>query len=155
MNPEQWRDIVTTGFSDRAVGGSMPSITLVHDAVVFEASEKKEMALDFLTFVMRPENMVTILKGGQARWFPVHTQLLEDPFFAQSDDPNIQAVVEQLRGPTVPSWANLSPAYSQVESLQVWGNALGRVAMQGQSPEDGADWALEQIQEQFEEYDRG
>jgi multiple sugar transport system substrate-binding protein len=154
-NAEQWRDIVTTGFPDRAVGGSMPSITLVHDAVVFEASEKKEMALDFLTFVMRPENMVTILKGGQARWFPVHTELLEDPFFAESDDPNIQAVVEQLRGPTVPSWANLSPAYSQVESLQVWGNALGRVALQGQTPEEGADWALEQIQEQFEEYDRG
>jgi len=154
-DPEQWQDVVTTGFPERAVGGAMPSITLVHNAVVFEASEKKDPALDFLTFVMRPENMIEILRGGQARWFPSHTQLLEDPFFAQSDDPNIQVVVEQLRGSTVPSWASLSPAYSQVESLQVWGNALGRVALQGQTPEQGADWALEQIQEQFDEFTRG
>jgi multiple sugar transport system substrate-binding protein len=154
-DPDQWQDIVTTGFPERAVGGPMPSITLVHDAMVFEASEKKDMALDFLTFAMRPENMVTILEGGQARWFPVHTELLEDPYFAQSEDPNIQAVVEQLRGPTVPSWPNLSPAYAQAENLQVWGNALGRIALQGEPPEAAADWALEQIQEQFEDYERG
>jgi multiple sugar transport system substrate-binding protein len=153
-NPEQWRDIVTTGFPDRAVGGAMPSITLLHSAVVFEASEKKDMAMDFLSFAMQPENTVAMLKGGQARWFPVHTQLLEDPFFAASDDPNIQVVVEQLREDTVPSWATVSPAYSQVEGMQVWGNALGRVALQGQTPQEGADWALEQIQEQFEQYDR-
>jgi multiple sugar transport system substrate-binding protein len=153
-NPEQWQDIVTTGFPERAVGGAMPSITLVHNAVVFEASEKKDMAIDFLTFAMRPENMLSVLKGGQARWFPAHRQLLEDPFFAASEDPNIQAVVEQLRGPTVPDMAALSPAYSQAEGLQVWGNAIGRVALQGQSPREGADWALEQIQEQFEEFER-
>lgn len=154
-DPEQWADIVTTGFPERAVGGPMPSITLVHDAVVFEASEKKDAALDFLSFVMRPENMLTILKGGQARWFPAHTELLDDPFFAQSDDPNIRAVTEQLRGPTVPSWADLSPAYAQAEGVQVWGNALGRVALQGQTPQEGAAWALEQIQEQFEQFVRG
>jgi len=153
-NPEQWRDIVTTGFPDRAVGGPMPSITLLHSAVVFEASEKKDMAMDFLSFAMQPENTLAMLKGGQARWFPVHTQLLEDPFFAASDDPNIQVVVEQLREDTVPSWATVSPAYSQVEGMQVWGNALGRIALQGQTPQEGADWTLEQIQEQFEQYDR-
>ena len=37
----------------------------------------------------------------------------------------------------------------------MWGNALGRIAVQGQSPQEAADWALEQIQEQFEDYERG
>jgi len=55
----------------------------------------------------------------------------------------------------VPSWATLSPAYSQAERIQVWGNAIGRVALQGASPQQGADWALEQIQEQFEEFEVG
>jgi multiple sugar transport system substrate-binding protein len=154
-NPEQWSDIVTTGFADRAIGGAMPSITLLHSAVVFEASEKKDAAMDFLAFATQPENMITMLQGGQARWFPVQTALLEDPFFAASDDPNIRAVTEQLSGATVPSWGLVSPAYAQAESLQVWGNALGRAALQGQTPQQAADWALEQIQEQFEQFERG
>jgi multiple sugar transport system substrate-binding protein len=153
--PEKWQDIVTTGFPDRAVGGPSPSITLLHSAAVFEANEKKDQAMDFLSFFTRPENVIQVLKGAQGRWAPVQTSLLEDPYFARSDDPNVQAAIAQLRGQTVPSWATLSPAYSQAERVQVWGNAIGRVALQGSSPQQGADWALEQIQEQFEEFEVG
>lgn len=152
-DPAKWQDIVTTGFPGRPDGGEQPSITLTHNAVVFEKSEKKVMAIDFLKFLMRPENTLEILKGGQARWFPVHKQLLADPYFAQSADPNIQAVTKQLSGATVPQWADLSAPYNQAENgQQVWGNAIGRIALQGQSPQQAADFAMDLIKRQFDQF---
>lgn len=152
-DPAKWRDIVTSPFPARPGGGEQPSITLTHNAVVFEKSPKKDMAIDFLKFLMQPQNTLEILKGGQARWFPVHKQLLADPYFAKSDDPNIQVVTKQLSGATVPQWADLSPAYQQAENgQQVWGNAIGRVVLQGQTPEQGADFAINLIKRQFDQF---
>jgi multiple sugar transport system substrate-binding protein len=152
-NRDQWQDIVTTGFPNRPGGGEQQSLTLTHNAVVFEQSAKKDMAIDFLKYMMQPENTLAILKGGQARWFPVHKQLLADPYFAQSEDPNIQAVTKQLIGKTVPQWADLSPAFNQAENgMQVWGNAIGRVVLQGQSPQQGTDFALNLIKQQFDQF---
>lgn len=151
-NDKDWKDMVTAVWPERAAGGPMPSLSLTHNAIVFKDSKKKKLAKDFLTFMMQPENIGSVLEGGKGRWFPVNEPLLTQPFWAKSTDPNIKVVANQLAGDTAANWADLSPAYQKVETTHVWGKTIGQIALQGKSPDDAADYALTQMKQIFEQF---
>lgn len=141
--------MVTAVWPQRAAGGPMPSLSLTHNAIVFKDGKNKKLAKDFLKFLMQPENINAVLKGGKGRWFPVNKSLLSKPFWAESDDPNIKVVANQLAANAAENWADPSPAYQKVEATHVWGKAIGQAVLQHKSPDDVADYAIAQIFQQF------
>jgi multiple sugar transport system substrate-binding protein len=148
-----WQNIVTQPFPNKPDGsGPVGAIAQVHNAVVFENSPHKAAAIDFLKFFVQPDNTLKFLKGGQGRWHPVQTKLLQDDYFARSDDPNIAVATKMLTGKTTPAWLNLSVAYNHAELQGMWGNALGQVVLQGKSPSDAADYAIGQLKQAFKTY---
>jgi len=151
-NDKVWKDIGTTAFPSKPSGDAMPAIAQVHNAVVFEKSPNKEAGKDFLKFFLKPENTLKWLKAGQARWFPVQQELLKNDYFADSDDPNIKVVAEQLGGTTVPAWLNQSVGYNHAELQGMWGNTIGQVLLQKKSPAEAADYAIRQLKESFNSF---
>lgn len=147
---QDWDNVVTSPFPDKPDGsGPTPAFTQVHNAVVFQGSPNKEAAMDFLKFFVRPENTLKFLEGGKGRWHPVQQSLLSNAFYANSNDPNITAATRMLAGPTVPAWLNASVAYSQVALQGLWGNTLGQIVLQGQSPSAAADYAISQLKQAY------
>lgn len=150
---QAWANIVTSPFPNKADGsGPTPALAQVHNAVVFKDSPNKQAAMDFLKFLVRPENTLKFLKGGQGRWHPVQQSLLSNPYYAKSSDPNIAAATAMLAGATVPAWLNASVAYSQAALHGLWGNTLGQIVLHGQSPSAAADYAISQLQTAFKTY---
>jgi multiple sugar transport system substrate-binding protein len=149
-NTQDWANIVTSPFPDKADGsGPTPALAQVHNAVVFQGSPNKEAAMDFLKFFVRPENTLKFLKGGKGRWHPVQQSLLSNAYYADSDDPNIRSATQMLAGSTVPAWLNASVAYSQAALNGLWGNTLGQIVLQGQSPSAAADYAISQLKQAY------
>lgn len=152
-NEQDWKNIVTQPFPDKADGsGPTPALAQVHDAVVFDKSPNKDAAMDFLKFFVKPENTLKFLKGGQGRWHPVQQSLLKNAYFADSDDPNIKTSTKMLTGPTVPAWLNASVAYSHAALQGLWGNTLGQIILKKQSPSAAADYAVSQLKEAFNNF---
>lgn len=151
-NDKEFKAIVTTGLPNKPSGGPVPSISQVHNAVVFDKSPNKQGGIDFLKFFVKPENTLKFLKAGKARWFPVQNSLLKDDYFAKSSDPNIKAVDEQLSSQTEPAWLNVSVGYNHAELQGMWGNAIGQVVLQGKSPQDGANYAIQQLKQSFNNF---
>lgn len=149
----QWKEVVTQPFPNKPSGsGPVPSLAQVHDAVVFDDSPNKAAAIDFLKFFVKPENTLKYLQAGHGRWHPVQTEVLNDPYFSQSDDPNIKTATKMLTGQTQPAWLNTSVAYNHAALQGLWGDTLGQIVLQNQSPEQAADYAVQQLKQAFSTY---
>lgn len=152
-NHAEWANIVTQPFPNKPDGsGPVPSLAQVHNAVIFEDSPNKDAAKDFLKFFVKPENTLKYLKAGHGRWHPVQTQLLQNPYFANSDDPNIKTGTQMLEGQTQRAWLNTSVAYNHAALQGLWGKTIGQIVLQGQSPAQAADYAAQQLKLAFSSY---
>lgn len=149
----EWANIVTQPFPNKPDGsGPVPAMAQVHNAVVFEDSPNKKGGMDFLKFFVKPENTLKYLKAGHGRWHPVQEQVLSNPYFADSDDPNIKVSTAMLSGATQPAWLNASVAYNHAALQGLWGKAIGQIVLQNQSPESAADFAVQQLKAAFSTY---
>lgn len=148
-----WENIVTQPFPTKPDGsGPVPSMAQVHNAVVFKKSPNVQGGMAFLKFFIEPANTLKYLKGGHGRWHPAQTDVLSDPYFAKSDDPNIATATKMLTGPTQPAWLNISVAYNHAELQGMWGTALGMIVLQGKSADDAAAYAIGQLTESFKSF---
>jgi multiple sugar transport system substrate-binding protein len=151
-NPQAYQEqIGTREWPPEPDGEPITYLVSVKSAMVFEEGQDVELAKDFMRFLTQPENLGEYVKGSLGRWFPVMEQLLEDPFWQAEDDPHIPVAVRQFtERETRPFYQVYNPAYSQVSAENVWGRAIGRVVVEGQSPEQAADEAIGRIKQLFE-----
>jgi len=142
---------VTIPWPSKPDGQPLRYLVAVKQAVIFEGSAHKNTAKSFLSYMVQPQNLVAYIKGSQGRFFPVMPKLLQDPFWTDPKDPHISTAVQQFKQ-TRPFYSVLNPAYTQVQSKNVWGNVIKSVAQGTRSPEQGADDALAQIKQIFAEW---
>ena len=122
--------------------------------MIFAAAKNQEAAKDFLSYLVQLENLGPYVKGAAGRYFPVMPQLWEDSFWQEPDDPHVSVAAKQFtKGSTRPIYQTLNPAYSLVQSENVWGKAIERVIVDGLSPEEAADEAINRINKIFAEWD--
>lgn len=153
--PKEWAELVTTGWPDRKVGGSMPQVSEPWNACVFRQSGNPDAGKDFLKFFMQPDVINDWLVAAQARRVPVDKRVLQKPYWSQSKDPNVTAVLNALSGPkTVPAWLISSAPYQNVVTSGMWGKVLGKAAIGQQTPKEAADFAITTLTGLFEKAHR-
>ena len=146
--------IATIEFPQEPDGEPAKYFVSVKQAVIFAAAKNQEAAKDFLSYLVQLENLGPYVKGAAGRYFPVMPQLWEDSFWQEPDDPHVSVAAKQFtKGSTRPIYQTLNPAYSLVQSENVWGKAIERVIVDGLSPEEAADEAINRINKIFAEWD--
>src|SRR5690606_18662016 len=105
-------------------------------------------------FLTQPKVLNTYLKTSQGRWLPVMPSIIkDDPYWTNKDDPHLPVATEQeVTGATAPWPQMLNPAYAQVNSQQVWGQAVGSVLVSGAKPADAVDAAIKRMKKIFDSY---
>ena len=145
--------IATIEFPQEPDGEKPKYLVSVKQAVIFASSKNQQAAKDFLSYLVKPEHLGPYVKGAAGRYFPVMPQLWKDSFWQEPDDPHVWVAAKQFsQDSTRPIYQALNPAYSMVQSENVWGKAIERVVVDGLSPEEAADEAIQRIKEIFAEW---
>lgn len=128
----------------------MEPISSVKQAIIFDASQHKEAAKSFLTYLLKPENLNQFLKeANKGRLFPVMPKLLEDSFWNNPADPHMAAAARQYAGKMQVFPVVFNPAYSEVMKENIWAKAVLSIIQKGVSPEQAAEDAIAQIEKIF------
>ena len=154
-NKENYYDLLGTAeFPDKPDGGPIRYPVSVKQALIFKDAENVDLAKDFLSYIIQPENLGPYVQGSLGRWFPVMPSLLEDDFWRDPADPHISVAMRQFsERPTRPFYHIANPAYSGVQAENVWAKAIGRVVVEGWTVEDAADEAIERVQQVFADWE--
>lgn len=137
-------------FPNKPNGKPMRHLVSVRQVVVFAESKNKEVAKDFLTYLIQPETIGEYLKSGGGRYLPAMMPAVKDPFWTSPADPHISTATKTLiLGPTRLFYNVRTPAYSLVLEENVWGKALYRIVVDGMSPQQAASEAIERIKQIF------
>ncbi|MEE3716813.1 ABC transporter substrate-binding protein [Tumidithrix elongata RA019] len=143
--------MATVEWPNRVDGKPLTYLVAVKQACLFEASTNKEIAKNFLSFLINPDNLSEFVKGSQGRFFPVMTKQLSDPFWNDVKDPHISVAVKQLKN-TRPFYQVVNPAYTEVQSQNIWGKAIRSIDVDGKTPEQAADKAIADIKQIFSDW---
>lgn len=135
-------------------GNPLTYMVSIKSAIIFSESKNKEGAKDFMSYLIQPARLADYLKASLGRWFPVMPEVLEDPFWSDTEDPHIAAAFQQFQQETRPFQTSLNPAYHEVLAQNVWGNALGQIIVGGASPDQAAQQAATQIKQIFEQWEK-
>ena len=145
--------IATLGFPDEPDGEGLKSIVTVKQVVLFESSSNQEVAKEFLAYLAQPETIGSYLEESLGRYFPVMPKLVSASFWNDPADPHISKATQQFQGETRSNYQSLNPAYATVQSGSIWGRAIERAIVDGASPEEATDEALNRIEEIFAQWD--
>jgi multiple sugar transport system substrate-binding protein len=132
-------------------GQPMNAIPRMNSVVAFAGSPRSSEAENFISYLMRPANVATILKGASGRFLPALKSLWNQPDWAGSNDPHLQVAHESLRHTQLPLNV-LNPAYSEVMNQMIWGKAIQAVAEKRLPVAQAADDAMKAIEVIFEKW---
>ena len=133
-------------------GEPMRHIFLVEQAVIFTNSPHKQLAKNFLSYLMQPEISNQYLKDS-GRYSPTHEILYQDPYWNNLDDPHTSTVTKTLtKNLTRPIYPSKAPAYSLILKENVWGRSLEKIVLDNVTPEVAADEAITRIKKIFAEW---
>ena len=140
-------------FPRKPSGQPMRYLIFIRQAVIFKDSPHKSLAKDFLRYLIQPQVMIDYLKATGSRNQPLRMSVWSDSFWQNSQDPYLRTATKILTS----SQTGLSsivkhPAYSQVLTENVWGQALRKVTANQINPEQAADEALARIQAIFQSW---
>lgn len=143
--------IRTLPWPQRLDGKQMEAILSVKQLVVLKACPDLDLARDFVSFFLQPDNTDRFLQGGQGRFLPVLRPLLKSPVWSNPQDPHLRVALEILKRRRV-SNSVLNPAYSEVFKQNIWGTAIHAIVKDkipvGQATED----AINSIRRIFEQW---
>ena len=155
QDPDTYRNkLGMIEFPNKPNGQPMRHLATVERVIVFAKSKNQKLAKNFLAYLIQPEIAGDYLKAAGGRFLPVHKLVWKDPFWTDLTDPHISTAAQPLiKGQTRPFYTAQNPAYSIVLKENVWGVALNRIVVDGISPEQAADEAIERIQQIFAEWE--
>jgi len=148
-------EIVTLSSWPNTVNGS-PFEVLVGGAwvVVPADSEHTVVAKQFLSYLLQPENLQRLTEQFKGRSLPPMPDLLNTPFWQNSNDPHLAALQVISAGNIRPYPDTLNPAYAEISQQRIFTTALERVIRDGVSPAAAADDAIARIKEIINQYDQ-
>ena len=77
-------------------------------------------------------------------------KLWKDPFWSNTKDPHISVASQQFTESKTRLLHNsINPAYSQIDSENIWGKAMAKVLIEGLSPTAATDQAIKRIKKIF------
>lgn len=145
-----FQQLGTVDLPNKPDGKPLEHLVSVNQAVILASSQKQKVAKAFLSYLIQPQVLQYYVKSSWGRFAPVMTQTWQDSFWTNASDPHIPLLAKTLQQrPTRLFYSVKNPAYSQVFQQDVWGNAIAKIATNAVTVEQGADAAIQQIQEIF------
>jgi multiple sugar transport system substrate-binding protein len=126
----------------------------------YKKSKNIELAKKFISYMLQPQQQITIIKGMGGRLFPAHKDAAEDPSlkngFVTPDhpvDPNYPAFYRQLfqRKNTIP-WDSKHIAFSDALAAGCWTDCFSRVIVDGWTPAEAVDEQIARMKTFWKKY---
>jgi multiple sugar transport system substrate-binding protein len=119
----------------------------VHNGFIPKDAKNKELAKDFVRFLLERENLDLYAKASNGAFFPVLKESLKDPFFV-SADPHRAAVYKNFtENPTRPYDVVLNRKFVPVETENLFGRACGRVVSENWTAAKAVDEMLPRMKQ--------
>ncbi len=119
--------IKTLRWPEAPGGGPFTLRMSVHCGFIPKDSKNKELAKDFVRFLLEPGNIDQFVKASNGGFFPAQKESYKDPFFV-SADPHRAAVYKNFtENPTRPYENVINRKFIQVQTENLVGRACGRV----------------------------
>ncbi|MDR9403968.1 MAG: ABC transporter substrate-binding protein [Halothece sp. Uz-M2-17] len=145
-------DMVTIPWPNKPSGDPMRYIVSTKQMVIPKDTNQLQAAKDLVSYLIQPEVLGEFNKGSQGRFFPVISDLIDDPYWNDPSDPHISASADYFERTRSP-YTKLNPAYGEVQTNQVWGKALISIVQDGVPPAEAAEEAVDEINRIFEEWE--
>ena len=143
--------MATVEWPHKPSGKPMRYVASTKQVAIFAGSKQLKAAKEFVAYLVEPKILAAYIEGAQGRFFPIMPELLQASFWSDSSDPHISVAARQFKS-IRPLYTVLSPAYSQVQAENIWGQAIRSVAANGVSAEAAADMAISEIKRIFAEW---
>lgn len=140
-------NIRTAEFPKKPDGGTLPNLAAVKTAVIFADAKNKKRAKEFMTFLMKDENLRPFVEGSVGRWFPTTVAAAKSPFWTDGKDPHRAIVYKQYTDGTVPFQFVYNYNFTTVNAENVWAKAVNRVVQDKVSPEQAVDEMIVRIKQ--------
>jgi multiple sugar transport system substrate-binding protein len=123
----------------------------VHAGFIPKDSKNKDLAKDFVRFILEPENLDQFVKASNGAFFPALKESLKDPFFV-SADPHRAAVYKNFtEAPTRPYEQVINRKFIQVQTENLYGRACGRVLANNWATDKAVDELIARMKQIVED----
>lgn len=140
-----YEDIATTGFPLRPDGKPMKYRTAVKVGVIFKQAQHKELAKQFVAFMLEDANLQPYVEGSLGRWFPVMKAAQESAFWQA--DRHRKSVHDQYASGTVTFEFTRNWKFTILNNENVWAKAMNRVVNEKVPVDKAVDEMIARIKE--------
>jgi multiple sugar transport system substrate-binding protein len=118
-------NIATAGFPNKPDGSKMKYRAAVKTGVIFKEAKHKDLAKQFVSFLLQEDNLTPYVEGSLGRWFPVTKAGQASPFWKK--DPHRQDVYNQFMSGTTTFEFTKNYKFTILNNENVWAKAMNRV----------------------------
>jgi len=137
--------IATAGFPLKPDGTKMIYRSAVKTGVIFKDAKRKDLAKQFLAFMLDEQNLTPYVEGSLGRWFPVTKAAQQRPFWKA--DPARLAVYNQFMSGTTPFEITKNFKFTVLNNENVWAKAMNRILNETVPTEKAVDEMIARIKE--------
>jgi multiple sugar transport system substrate-binding protein len=118
-------NIATAGFPNKPDGSKMKYRAAVKTGVIFKEAKHKDLAKQFVSFLLQEDNLTPYVEGSLGRWFPVTKAGQASPFWKK--DPHRLDVYNQFMSGTTTFEFTKNYKFTILNNENVWAKAMNRV----------------------------
>jgi multiple sugar transport system substrate-binding protein len=137
--------IATAGFPNKPDGSPMVYRAAVKTGVIFTNSPHKDLAKQFVAFLLQDENLTPDVEGSLGRWFPVKKTAMQSAFWEQ--DRHRKAVRDQFAAGTVNFEFTKNYKFTVLNNENVWAKAMNRIVNDKIPVDQAVDELIARIKE--------
>jgi multiple sugar transport system substrate-binding protein len=137
--------IATAGFPLKPDGTKMIYRSAVKTGVIFKDAKRKDLAKQFLAFMLEEQNLTPYVEGSLGSWFPVTKAAQQRPFWKA--DPARLAVYNQFMSGTTPFEITKNFKFTVLNNENVWAKAMNRILNEKVPTERAVDEMIARIKE--------
>lgn len=123
---------------------------VINQILVLKHRPQSQGVLDFLQYLLQPDNLKRLTHGFNGRIVPTMPSLLNDPLWQNPADPHSRAALTICHQPRPHQQEDLHPVQSQIYVQQLWAQIIHQTLKGNTSPIQAADWGIAQIQQFLE-----
>ena len=117
----------------------------VKTGVIFKEAKRKDLAKQFLAFMLEEQNLTPYVEGSLGRWFPVTKAAQQRPFWKA--DPARLAVYNQFMSGTTPFEITKNFKFTVLNNENVWAKAMNRILNEKVPTDKAVDEMIARIKE--------
>jgi len=150
----RYRQIVTINRPLKVDGSELLTRKGIKQAIVPKNRRNPQLAKEFLSFLMRRDNLIPLLKSFKGRVFPVMPDLLEDPFWNDPNDPHLSSAMQIFQRPSFVPYEVMHSAFSEVQNQQLWAKTVLKVIQDKASVAESTNWLISKIQNIWQTWEK-